>query len=261
MRLADKKDFEQILEYLEKDIGNCVYLYMDIKKYGLEDGHIKVWVNSEEKLTTVVMRYYDSLQIYADKQLGDYEGIRQCVLKEKVKMVSGEKTVIAKLLENDFIRKQYADKEGFVYLFKDYKMLSCEEIEEAKLEDMEEIANLMCMDDNFAKNYKPEILAKQLRERMLTKMGRNYVIRKDNKIIAHIATFAEDMGIAVTSGLIVHPKYRNYPYGTIMESYLVNVLQRENFKVFTFVNERKRIKLLKALGSEECGCYATLKRC
>ena len=116
------------------------------------------------------------------------------------------------------------------------------------------------MDKEFGANYEVHDLARQLTERAETGMGRNYIIRKDGKIIAHIATFAETENIAVTSGLIVHPDYRNYPYGAMMESYLVNRLLEEGIKAFTFVNSTKRIKYLNALGMKMCGEYEKLVR-
>lgn len=260
MRLAKQKDVGRILEYLENDLGNCVYLYMDIRKYGLDSSYIKVWINEEEQLTTVVMRYFDSLQIYADKRNADMNGILELVLEEKVQMISGEKGLIDRLRRCEKVEEDYEAKEGYVFQLENYRVFPCEEIKNGLPEDCQEIADLMCMDEGFAGNYDAKNLALQLQERMQTGMGRSYVIKKNGKIIAHIATFAEDMGIAVTSGLIVHPKYRDYPYGTIMESNLVNILKKEGFKVFTFVNEQKRVKLLKAMGSKECGQYEKLMR-
>ena len=260
MRLAKQKDVGRVLEYLENDLGNCVYLYMDIRKYGLDSSYIRVWINEEEQLSTVVMRYFDSLQIYADKRNVDMNGIQELVLKENVQMISGEKSLIDRLRSCKKVEENYEAKEGYVFQLENYRVFPYEGIENGLPEDCQEIADLMCLDEGFAGNYDPKNLALQLQERMQTGMGRSYIIRKDGKIIAHIATFAEDMGIAVTSGLVVHPEYRDYPYGTIMESYLVNNLKKEKFKVFTVVNERKRVKMLRAMGSKECGQYEKLMR-
>lgn len=260
MRFAKQKDVGRILEYLESDLGNCIYLYMDIRKYGLDSKYIRVWINEEEQITTVVMRYFDSLQIFADKHNADMKGIEELAIKEKVQMISGEKCLIDRLRNCKEIENDYEAKDGWVFQLENYRVFPSEEIEKGLPEDCQEIADLICMDEGFAGNYDAKNLALQLRERMQTSMGRSYIIRKNGKIIAHIATFAEDMGIAVTSGLVVHPEYRNYPYGTVMESYLVNNLINEKYMVFTLVNDCRRVKLLRAMGSKECGQYEKLMR-
>ena len=260
LRLAKQEETEEILAYLEQDLGNCIYLYMDIKKYGLSDNHIKVWVNEEKPITTVIMRYFDSLQIYGDVQEADITGIYKCILNENVQMISGKKILVDKLKTFDNIAAEYDCKDGSVFIFENYRTFSYKGIERAGIEDCAEIATLICTDGGFAGNYEEEGLACQLRDRLKSGMGRNYIIRKDGKIIAHIATFAENMGIAVTSGLIVDAECREYPYGAMMESYLVNELKKEKFRIYTFVNDRKRIKMLRAMGTEECGQYEKLMK-
>lgn len=258
MRLAMEADKEKVLSFLEKDLGNCVYLYLDVKKYGLECNHITVWINDDTVLHTVVMRYYDSIQIYAKIQEADIEGIYECICRENVQMISGQKEVMDKLMEYQDIPCMYDSKDGYVFLYEDYREFVIEGIERATEKECAEIAHLICMDQNFKENYDESNLAEQLANRIRTGMGRSYIIRKDGIIIAHIATYAEDMGIAVASGLIVHPEYRNYLYGVIMESYLVNALKREGFKIYTMVNEEQRADLLRNMGNYECGQYMKL---
>jgi N-acetylglutamate synthase-like GNAT family acetyltransferase len=260
MRLAREEELNDILDFLEPDLGNCVYLYMDIKKYGLNNKNMKVWVNNAPCLSSVVMRYYDSMQLYSSKEVEDSNEILECICCENVKMISAPKSLIELLKEDKRIREQYNSKDGYTFWFGNYRKFPYEEIETADVGDLKEIAELICMDEEFSGNYQSEVLERQLRERLLTGMGRNYKIQKDGKIIAHIATFAEEAQIAVTSGLIVHPQYRNFPYGTMLESYIVNVLQEEGFRVFTFINDKKRVKLQKALGHKECGQYEKLMR-
>lgn len=259
MRLAVKEDIDEILSYLKRDVGNCIYLYMDIKKYGLDNPNMKVWIN-EDLLHTVVMKYYDSIQIYSTNIEADLKEVIECIYRENVQMVYGEKHTIDIIYSDSKIVVDFETKSGEVFEFTNYREYQTDEIELANENDMEEVAALICMDDDFSKNYQVDSLALQLKERMQTGMGRNYIVRKDGKIIAHIATFAEVDKIAVTSGLIVHPDYRKYPYGTLLESYLVNTLLKEEYKVFTFINERKRTKLLQAMKNKEYGKYEKLMK-
>lgn len=259
MRLAVRDDIEEILSYLKGDVGNCIYLYMDIKKYGLDNSNMKVWIN-EGKLNTVVMKYYSSIQIYSTNIEDNLEEVVECICEENVQMVSGEKSIIDIIYSHSRITESYEAKSGEVFEFTNYREYQADDIELANESDMEEVAELICMDESFSKNYAVQSLAQQLKERMQTGMGRNYIIRKDGKIIAHIATFVEVDKIAVTSGLIVHPEYRKYPYGTILESYLVNTLLKEEYQIFTFINDKKRTKLLQAMKNKEYGKYKKLMK-
>ena len=40
MRLAGEEDRDSLLGYLKKDLGNCLYIYMDICKYGFCSPHM-----------------------------------------------------------------------------------------------------------------------------------------------------------------------------------------------------------------------------
>lgn len=262
MRKALKCDTESILRQIEKNIGNHLYLYIDIKKYGLDNPNMEVWIDdSNGEISKIVMKYFDSMQLYISKKGQDLSDVWALILNSSIRMVSGHYDVIQKLAEKDGFSDIFDIASGYVFQFKEYQKFSCEEqILIADEGDMGEIADLICLDPSFSLNYQAENLASQLLQRMQTKMGRNYVIRKNEKIIAHIATYAEAENIAVTSGLIVHPDYRSFPYGTVLESYLVNRLWDEKFEVYTFVNEKKRIKWLKALKCDACGQYGKITR-
>lgn len=254
-------DKDKIVNFLCKDIGNCVYLYIDIKKYGLgEESPLLVWINDGE-IKTVVMKYYDSFQIYSNTtEDDDINEIIELVDKHDVKMISGKKSLLDRIYTNNKINLKYDMKAGVVFEFVSYRKTNSDGIVSLNENEMKAASELMCSDVNFSQNYNVENLAEQMINRLKSCMSRNYGIYKDEKLVGHIATFAEDQGIAVTSGLIVHTEYRNKPYGIMLESYLVNDLLSEGFRVFTFVNEPIRVKFLKALGSVECGEYAKLVR-
>ena len=263
MRLAGEEDRDLLLSYLKKDLGNCLYIYMDIYKYGFCCPHIQVWVE-EGSMNLVLMKYYDSLQLYAVSE--DWSLNMNTVLdkikENRIRMISARRDIIERLNETVYCQEYYKETFGHVFRFQHYKTLSSDKlhIQKAEPSDSDEVARLMRMDSLFSENYEELELSLQLSERMKSGMGRSYVIRDQQKIIAHIATFAEIANLAVTSGLIVHPEHRGLPYGTVLESYLVNHLQNEGMDVFTFVNERKRYKLLNALKCEECGQYGKLTR-
>ncbi len=262
LRRAEKAERKKILEFIRMDITKGVYLYIDIFHYGVNSSEIEVWVAEEAgKYLLVAMKYYESMQIFSLDHKWDMETCLQLIGNEKILMISGDYTLIQQLYQAEAQAGLYDLSEGYVFHINNYRKFSFnEKIELGKKEDMQECAQLICIDEVFASNYTISGLQKQLEDRIDCGMGRNFVIRDQGKIIAHIATYAEGDHIAVTSGLVVHPKYRNRSYGVLIESYLINQLREEGYEVYTFVVEKKRAKLLEAMGAKLCGKYGKLNK-
>lgn len=262
MEIAKEKDIDDILIFLKKNVSNCLYMYIDIKKYGLQNPNMTVWLSrgdSSNKVNTVVMKYYDSIQLFSDNREWHKEWLAKLILKEKYSMISGEAFMIRQLEE--LLREEYQSEYGEIYQLPSYRKTDDTDIVQyAREADMEEIAELICMDESFKANYQPKILEKQLKERLLSGMGRNAIIRDNKRIVAHIATYAEFEDIAITSGLIVHPEYRTSSYGFIVESVLTNDLLDLGKFVYTFALEKKRKQFLAVLGARVCGEYGKLTR-
>lgn len=260
MRKATNNDIPDIINFLQKNVAECIYMYIDIKKYGLDNPAMKIWMD-EEPLTTVVMQYYESLQIYTTESKIDIEWLNDILQENKITMLSGRNDIIQQIEKEE--QENYKSEEGEIYQIDYYREFDMvEPIEHATTDDAEEIAELICSQELFADNYEVKTLARQLRDRMNSSMGRDIIIRNSGKIVAHIATYAEYEDIAVTSGLVVHPDYRKAAgYGFMVESCLVNELLREGKKVYTFILEDKRSALMKSMGATLCGKYGKLTKC
>ena len=260
MKEARESDIAEVLKYLIENIADCIYMYIDIKKYGLENPNMKVWIERDRKtnqLLSVVMKYYNNIQLYAQGNTWNQECLIQLLRKEKASMISGKEEMIQALALP--LETQYNNTFGMVYQIEAYREFDeVENIIYAKIEDMPEIASLIYSDDLFHENYQEKVLEEQLTERFLTGMGRNIIIRQDGKIVAHIATYAEFENIAITSGLIVHTDYRKSGLGFLIESFLINELLREEKLVYTFVLEPKRVALLNAIGAKPVSRYGKL---
>ena len=256
MRKATENDLPAISAYLERDVANCIYMYIDIGTYGLSNPNMEVWIEEgEQGISFVAMRYYNSLQLFALDDADTSAEIANLINERRFAVVNGRLAILNRLIDGC---SGYETHPGQVFYCKDYLHKDIPtQIEKAEDEDYREIAELLCRDPVFA-HYEPSSLEHQLRERAESGMGRSRVIRASGRIIAHIATFAEYGDIAVTSGLVVDPDYRDYPYGTIMESELFRELLSEGRRVYTFVTDRKRGMLLKALGCELVADYGKM---
>jgi predicted GNAT family acetyltransferase len=234
-------------------------MYIDIAKYGLDHPEMKVWISGDGgAVSSVVMKYFTSMQVYSPRS-PDMLEIAPLVQQERVPIITGTAEAMRGLLP--LLSGGYEASYGWTFEVDSFRPFSSPEpIVLAEEDDMAECAALICSDASIGGYYACENLTRQLMERRSEGMGRNYIIRKDGCIIAHIATYAEFENLAVSSGLIVHPEYRDLPYGTFLESHLINELLAEGKRVFSFLHSEKRVKYYRALGITRCWNNGKLTR-
>lgn len=264
MRRAREQDRDAILEYLKKAIAECIYLYIDILNYGVASENMTVWLKEKDgQIELVVMKYYDSFQIYSHRRGIDTEQILSLLREYPVTMVSARRDIIEQLEE---VCSGYRAVYGAVFdvscLRRAFGIMggsksSAPEVTEAVADDAAEIAALLCTDEAFRVNYKEEELARQLEERIRTHTGRSVIIRMDGRIIAHHATFAEAAGVAVVSGLVIRPEYRGLGCYEALVSYLGRQLVREGKTPYAFAISDKTVRYHRAVYTE-CGEYGKL---
>ena len=256
MRKIVKEELPVVMDYLRRDIPNCIYMYVDIGTYGLDNPNLELWIDGEPgDIRLVFMQYYNSLQLFSAEDDFDVGSAAAFISERRYPVINGRIATL-RLLETAL--PEYVVHDGLVfrcdnYMHKEIPFL----IEEAREDEFQEIAELICGEPTFA-HYEVNSLREQLLERLHTGMGRNRVVHVDGRIIGHIATFAEYETIAVTSGLVVNHNYTAYAYGSIMESELFRELLEEGKTVYTFITERKRAAFLRALGCKQVADYGKM---
>jgi len=217
---------------------------------------MEVWLeDAEGVIKTVVMKYHTSITFFTlDPERID--GIVAVIDDVKPFSITSTKTLIKRIMP--LTSMQYHVTFGFIARYTTYRDYdNAGMIEMATEEDMREIAELIMSDEGIGSYYEIHDFEEQLKERLRTGMGRNFIIRKDGKIIAHTATYAEMDDIAVGSGLIVHPDYRNLPYSTLLESYITKTMLSEGKSYYGFMDER-HMRIVERLGNVCAGEYGKL---
>ncbi|WP_022765822.1 hypothetical protein [Butyrivibrio sp. XPD2006] len=244
MRKASEKDYDRVIKYLSSAISECLYLYIDIKQYRFENSNIGVWIEEKNgKIEFVSMKYYDSFQLYC-KGLPDQhiiDDVANLISLNPVSMIEGRKDIIEFLCK---IVPGYETSYGVIYQIDDegYYENNSEDVTVASEDDAYDIANLICSNKDIGGYYSVDGLAKQLADRIRSGVGRSIIIKRDGKVCAHIATYAEADDVAVISGLIVHSKGGKSDDYLKIRSYLVKLLREENKKAYGYVNADRLIK-------------------
>ncbi len=259
IKRLENNEVGKVLWFLEKHFSDCIFLYMDLKKYGVNHPDVSFWYSEKNGGPhTVLMKYYDSFQVYSSECDWQPEEYAELISKFHVSTINGNEEVIRKL---DKCLKGYKTAYGVIVQEKRYKEFpQFSLITKANPEESCEIAQLMCSDKEFQENYTVENLAKQLGDRMKENAGRSYVLREDGKIVAHVGTFIEDERIVVESGLIVDEAYRNKFYGLIIHEYLKKIIMEERKKVYAFRIRDNMQRYTKAGNDDICGYYGKMTR-
>lgn len=226
--IYNKSFNEDLLKILNGNPLQNVYLLIDAETYGFEGENIKTWIieDKDHNCQCIIYKYYNSIQLFETKYYDNVanDELSNFLLKYNFGMISGTSEIISKLHEK--LHQTYNSEFG--YVFKCNKMAICPEsylVTKATENHMDEIAKLICMDENIGGHYNVDTLATQLKERYLYKGCRNVIYTIEDRIVGHMATYAETAKIAVLGGLITDPEYRGKGIGKAVLQYLTTIIQ------------------------------------
>ena len=270
MKRATKQEEAMILDYLGQDVANCLYLYADIAKYGIDGENMKVWYDTDAHgIRMVVMKYHTNFQVYTNRDFEAVKDLLSLIEQEKPLGISAREEIVKAIEEQ--VKNDYHAEYGIIFnyasippaLCKTYtvQLQECDvAIELADPEDAEGIADLLFLDEAMSSIYTKESLTQQLQERILTGMGRSYIIRDGDRIVAHNATYAESDRFVVIGGLMVHPNYRNTEYANWIQIKSSLEFQKEQKCCYFMVLDRRLIRLQMRLGTPVAAHYGKLAR-
>lgn len=258
MREAKRQDQSRILNYLKSELQDCIYLYIDIMNYGVQGENMKVWLEEEQdEILFVAMKYYDSFQLYGRRDGWSIEALCKLLEENPVAMISARRDILERLEGHC---KGYRATYGAVFVMDKYRELKdAGEILRATEADAEEIAQLICSDEEIGGHYTVEGLTAQLKERIRTGTGRSYIIRENGVLMAHSATYAEAEGVAVVGGTIIRSEARNTNYYILISNYILQQLAKENKMAYTFSISEKMIGYHSRMHTK-CGEYGKLEK-
>lgn len=247
-----EKDVGTIISYIQHDYPKCLYLYMDLKKYGISSGLLDAYLQlSENEIKAVYLSYYSCLHVYS--RHNDFNALETLEILDQHRfsmIYCTEET--AKIIWDAIPDKSCAKKTtGWVARIRTVDKPDHGSARLANTADFEQIAKMIYTDEDIGKSYIYSELAKQLRERSSQGYTRNLVIKDNNTIIAHACTNAEIDGIAVVAELVVNPGYRKKGYGAEIWRSLCSQLLREKKEVYSFYYSSESRALHRKIGFEE----------
>lgn len=256
---CNERDMDNILEYIGDDYAKCLYIYIDLKKYGFTNEHFNVWIqyNEKDEICCIISEYYKGIQLFSKNCNLIADEIYEFLINRDSDVIFGIKEVI------DIIKEYctgFTEELGFVgKLTRDITSFSSKPYS-ASLGEIGEIVELVASDENIGKPYGYDSLYKQYYERKVENFGRNFILRDDstNEIITHAGTYAEIPELAIIGGVITAIPFRGQGFSKITLSALCAELKLEKKEIFSFYYIPSAKNMHHSIGFEEIGIWAKL---
>lgn len=259
IKLTEER-LSDVLKYMEDDLANCLYLYGDIVRYGLNDPNMTVWFSEKDgAINAVVMKYFSGSHVYSKHLDYDLEEVLEKLLEIHVDRISSQREIIEALQPR--MSEEFDVEYGCVFKLTKYReMKSPVVIERAKAEDADAIAELLMTNETFSSTYEKKALAEELADRIEKGIGRSYIIRDGERIVGHDCVSLETDTYIVKGLSLVHDDFRNTLYGAFLESHGINEPLKEGKEVYAMLTEGRRLDGFIRMGNIAQANYGKLFR-
>lgn len=258
-RVLNQREIKEIVTYLGDDYKRIPYMYVNAIKYGLGTEHVFTWIDYEDTddIKGVYMLYYDCIHFYT-KDVDTYPlekllDFISCTNHRVIIVPGAVGERISKKLEGYYYEQNHViDMDWIDISGNDFRSVI------ATKDEIREIAELLIADPEYSNVYERDILIKQMLDRYDNGFSRYIIIKMDGKIVASCSTYGEVEGLAIISGVIVHPEYRRRGLARDVEIYACKVLEKEGKTRIGFVNYNNTASLAlhEKLGAVNIGTLA-----
>lgn len=222
----------QIKKYIGENYTLSPYLYNNLEAYGLTNNNVEVWIDINNKIYAIYLRYFTTLHIFSQESNLD-EIVQNCIDGQlgfipSVIMVGTNNTDNLDKLSSV---KYKLDKEWIYEKHTKHEILSPYSVSIAKRTELMDIAKLMMSSKLYQEIYKSTIeLEEQLAERFDAGYGECFVIKINGAIVASCSINANNLKFAIIGGIIVKDEYRRKGLGSAVSNYAWNSILAKNEK-------------------------------
>ena len=249
-----QSDVEKLISYIDKDYSKCLYLYLNLKKYGLDSDIIDAFIQyKDDEISSVMLKYYSCMHIYSKNNDFDADEISDFLLGKKLTMLYCPASTAEKIMPaySEKSNQSISISKGWVAKIASIDKAPKGLAVRAQDKDFEQIVRLIYDDEDIGRSYNYDELSKQLQERNKDGYSRNIVIKNNDLVIAHACTNAEYDDIAVVAELLVRKEYRRQGYASEIWRDICRDLLNEGKEVFSFYYSEESRSLHKKIGFDE----------
>ena len=204
------------------------------------------------KIKAVYLFYFSCVHVYSIDNDFSVPELKELLKSHPIKMIYCEKSTA------EYIGGNYSSSErpftityGWVAEITNVDEKHRESVQLASANDFKQIVQMIYGDEDIGKSYNKNELAEQLLQRSKEGYSRNYVIKKNDVVIAHACTNAEIDGVAIVAELIVNKEYRRRGYALEIWRAICEEVLKEGKRVFSFYYSNESRNLHKKVGFHE----------
>ena len=259
--LSKSEQMNEILSYISEDYPKCLYLYLDLVKYGCHSDTTITWMQTKDgRITAVMLAYHTALHIFSKEIDFDAKELLDFVIKRNPSIICASAELI-KIMEPYLTSKGFISEFGHIgkYIQNESSSTSCD-IRLATKDDIKEIAKLLYDDDDIGSSYTMEDLVRQIEERINDGFVRSYVVKLNNKVVAHLGTGAEIDKFCTISYVITAPEYRGRGISSSLFKYACKQLTSEGKEIYSVYYPENSRRLHHKMGFEDYCEFGKLYR-
>ncbi len=260
---AAEHDRSAILEYCLAEPNVNLFILGDIENYGFENTFQEVWFQTlEGNISGIALRYHDNLIVYSRKPERPISEVLEILDDRNIRLISGKQSVM------DLIFPLLSDK------YTKREMVFCEQLEPAKLindtqevqaalpENAMEIAEVYGQISEFSGLYASdvEIRQKQIENRIISKEGTHFFIKKDGKIISHANSAGETSVSGMIGGILTLPDFRHQGLASKVITAACQDLARRGKSACLFYDNQLSSSIFKRLGFQVTNNWTLLEK-
>lgn len=237
IKKCNQNDEEKILSYIGDNYPSCLYLFLNLKKYGVNSEKTKVFIQySRKEIVSVLLIYYSCLHVYSKNNSFNVKELTHFFEENGLTMIYCTEVTAKRIYSNlpESLASYSTIETGSVAQIRKIDAQPLGLSVTAEDNDYEQIAGLIYNDEDIGKSYNYSELAAQLKERAREGYARNMVIKQNGLVIAHACTNAEMENIAIVAELIVREEYRRKGYAAEIWRDICGKLLSEGKEVFSF---------------------------
>lgn len=255
IRCYTPSDAQRALDYIGQDYSECIYLYVNLKKYGIENPDMMLWLEEQRQVVCgICLRYFECFHLFSKENDIDISGMQEFLRRYKPKIFFCSSSIEVGF--NEEWLKTYKKEKMDVFRAIPMPEDQSRQVYVAGIENLDEIAQFMMTDPTYSKIYDLDVLKAQLKQRMEDGFGRVFYTRENGEIVATAMTYAELNDMAIFSGLLTAKKYRRKRLCSAVLAKLTNQLIQEGKSVYCLVSVEASKKLMLKMGFSVVGHVA-----
>jgi len=254
---AEQKDNARILRYIGDSYEECPYLYMNLRKYGIDDPTVSVWLDEDresDKLLGVYLKYFDCLHFFTKDLKYQVHDILSQIELHHPKVIFMQMQIGEKIGERmtPFYELHHMD----VMSASRVRSAGTDGVKRADRSDIPPIVDFLMSDAAYANVYDRKTVYDQFLQRYDDGYSRFHYVSQNGKIVSCAGTNAELNDIAVIGGLLTSPPCRKQGLCSKVTSSIWKETLSEGKRVFSFVDNPVSKRLHDRLGICAVGTVA-----